>query len=302
MVNTYIHPEPASWSSQFLQTVMRLIQWKKQPLTFLTGKRLMQQPAKMPRYLSQNYNINTTTHNGREVYTITPQKPVSKKVILYWHGGAYVHNITLFHWNLVAALVKQTGATLILPDYPLAPAATWQDVYHFAQTLYQQLLIQTPANQIVFMGDSAGGGLALGLTQKLHSEQLPIPPQTILLAPWLDISMTNPLINQIEPHDAMLHKQTLLMAANAYANQLPLQDYKVSPLYGSFDGLGTLSVFTGTHDLLLADARKLKQMAEQQTFALNYFEYPKMFHVWMAITQLPESKHAIQQIARLIEK
>lgn len=39
---------------------------------------------------------------------------------------------------------------------------------------------------------------------------------------------------------------------------------------------------------------------DDKNIPFNYFEYPKMFHVWVAVTGLKEAQHAIEQIAMLI--
>ncbi|UPT66294.1 MAG: hypothetical protein M0D57_17740 [Sphingobacteriales bacterium JAD_PAG50586_3] len=53
--------------------------------------------------------------------------------------------------------------------------------------------------------------------------------------------------------------------------------------------------------MLIADCRKLKAMLDKQNTSFNYFEYPGMFHVWMAVTGLKESKAAINQIAQVVK-
>ena len=60
------------------------------------------------------------------------------------------------------------------------------------------------------MGDSAGGGLALGLEETLSLNNKQLPAKTILISPWLDTSMTNPKIDEIQPRDKVLNKFKLL--------------------------------------------------------------------------------------------
>ena len=42
---------------------------------------------------------------------------------------------------------------------------------------------------------------------------------------------------------------------------------------GDFNGLGKISVFTGTNDILYPDAKKFKNMAEEKGIKINYYEY-----------------------------
>jgi acetyl esterase/lipase len=71
----------------------------------------------------------------------------------------------------------------------------------------------------------------------------------------------------------------------------------VSPVHGDLAGLGRISVFTGTHDLLHADALKLRQVAGEQGIGICFCEYPGMFHDWVLITGLQESIDVIEKVA-----
>ena len=150
------------------------------------------------------------------------------------------------------------------------------------------------------MGESAGGGLALGFSMFLRNENKNQPSQLILLAPWLDVSMNNPDILAVDKKDKILGIKGLQMAGIGYAGQTKLDNYKVSPIYGGLADLPQISIFVGTHDLLLADARKLKENADKSGVSINYFEYPKMFHVWILLNKLKEAQVATSQIISLI--
>jgi len=52
--------------------------------------------------------------------------------------------------------------------------------------------------------------------------------------------------------------------------------------------------------LFVADARKLKDKAHSLNIPLKYYEYPKMFHVWILVEKLKEADYAINQIVSLI--
>ncbi|MCK7540432.1 MAG: alpha/beta hydrolase [Marinilabiliales bacterium] len=56
-------------------------------------------------------------------------------------------------------LVSKTGATIVVPDYPLTPDAACKETYDFIEGLFTRLITDYPAKRIVFMGDSAGGGI-----------------------------------------------------------------------------------------------------------------------------------------------
>jgi acetyl esterase/lipase len=238
--------------------------------------------------------------NGQPVFTLQPRTGKGRKHILYLHGGAYVQNFTSHHWSFLAELTAVTHCTISAPDYPLAPDFTFEDTFKMILALYKELLEKVAKEDLIIMGDSSGGGLALALCQLLVKEQLPQPGQLILLSPWLDISLSNPEIHEIVAQDPFMGLEGLLQAGRIYAGNAPLDHYLLSPIYGTFKGLEHITVFVGSREILVADARKLKKMIASEEVRFIYMEYPGMVHDWMLIN-LPESKLARQQIISIIE-
>lgn len=165
--------------------------------------------------------------------------------------------------------------------------------------VYLELLENVKPKNIILMGDSAGGGLALAFAQTLKLENIHQPLKIILLSPWLDISLSNPMIEDIDPSDYFLNVEGLRMTGKAFAGNLAHDDYHLSPIYGPLEGLGEISLFIGSHEILVADARRLKSMAEMKHIRFNYFEYKGMFHTWMLLN-LPESRKAREEIIEIV--
>lgn len=297
---TYIHAEKVSFKSQFFQKMAGLFGVKKIIEKNIRKDKFDQEPAKISKSLRKHFDVVENSKKGRQIWTVKPKEKVSEKVILYLHGGAYYGNISKYSWQFAETLINNTNATFVMPDYPLAPAATCDEVYTYISAIYSELVEKHGAENIILMGDSAGGGLALGFAMFLQEGKKPQPEQLILLAPWLDVTMSNPDILAIDQNDKILGIKGLQLAGEGYAGQLELDDYKVSPIHGDLTGLPKISIFVGTHDILCADARKFKSKAQASNLALNYFEYPKMFHIWILLQNLKEAESAIAQITSLI--
>lgn len=250
-----------------------------------------------PQALLNKHRITRKQSKGRNYYEVAPKQSEIK--ILYLHGGAYVHNITKNHWAFIDKAVEKTAATFIVPDYPLALKNTFEDSYQMVVPIYEELAQNIDPDHFILMGDSAGGGFALALAQFMTGKKIKGPGKIILLSPWLDVSMTNPGIADADKRDPFLGVKGLKMAANAYAGTSDLHNYMLSPINGSLEGLGKISLFIGTYDVFIADARKFRSMTEQSGININYFEYPEMVHVWMLLS-MPEAKRAQQQIINLI--
>ncbi|HKC67310.1 MAG TPA: alpha/beta hydrolase [Bacteroidia bacterium] len=245
--------------------------------------------------------ISSTAHviKDRKVFMFAPSSIPGQKHILFFHGGAYLLNFTLLHWKLITRLVRETNCRVTAPDYPLLPNYSYKERLAMGEQVYKELLKQTSADNIIFIGDSSGGNLALSLAQKLKEDKIAQPAQIILLSPWLDVTMSNPQMEEVSKRDPMLplggNKLGML-----HAGDRDMKDALVSPLYGSLKGIGKISLFTGTDEILYPDAKLLKSKAEAESVKLNYFEYKHMLHDWV-IFPIPEAKIAFSQIVKLLK-
>jgi len=77
--------------------------------------------------------------------------------------------------------------------------------------------------------------------------------------------------------------------------------YLVSPINGSLKGLAPITLFVGTHDILVADCRRLKAKAATEGIAIDYREFEGMVHAWMLL-QLPESKQTKSEITDKLKR
>ena len=251
------------------------------------------------RKIYSSFHVDKYQIKGHSVYTLYPRERKSNKHILYLHGGAYVEGFLKPHWDFLHILIKNTGCTITTPDYPLAPENTYKQTFSMVSGIYRELAGKVDQKNFILMGDSSGGGMALALAQLMKNNNVAQPDQIIMLSPWLDISLKNPEIKDIDPSDYFLGVDGLKLAGKAYAGDEDPDCYLLSPVNGTLEGLGRMSLFTGSNEILVADARKLRALAEEKGIVMNYYEYPGMFHAWMLLN-LPESKKARKQIISLI--
>lgn len=298
----YYHQTPPSLESRLIQFFIGLFGVKKAMERKIVNNAFRKKPASIPKSMLKKFNVDVEEFKGRKVWTVSPKNIESTTVILFFHGGAYYANISPIYWRLVEKLINSTRATIIVPDYPLAPESSCINTYQFLDIVYAKLISDYHSKQIVFMGDSAGGGLALGFAQKIKNERIKHPEQIILFSPWLDVSMTNPEIVKFDKLDKILNVTGLKIAGENYAGDLDVTDFRVSPIYGDFSNLGQISIFIGTNEVFIADIRKFKQLLEDQHICFNYLEYPKMFHDWVLVPNLKETNEVIRKITTYLNK
>ncbi|MBW4840913.1 MAG: alpha/beta hydrolase, partial [Paenibacillaceae bacterium] len=250
-----------------------------------------------PKQTKSRYRVHQFEVSEYPVFTIKPKSMahINNRRLLYLHGGAYVHEMSPFHWRFAGKLTEALGGTTVIPMYPLATATPASVTLSFVTDVYQNLLRDADSNDIVLIGDSAGGGMALALTQHIRNLGLPQPGHTLLFSPWLDVTLSHPEIQASEARDPLLARTGLLEAGKLYAGELDPRQPWVSPIYGSLTGLGPITIFYGTDELMLPDARQLVQQARADGVSIQAFEYPGMFHAW-PIFPIPEASKVIRQV------
>lgn len=259
----------------------------------------------IPNENTYTCNIEQKKFMNRNVFILTPKNvEKSDMTILYFHGGSYMAEIMQEHWNFLEKVINSTGATVILPDYPLAPKHNYKDVFDMVVPLYNEIVKNVDLNRFVVCGDSAGGGLALALEEKIVADAnalstkeedreeinqdemevnqvYKLPTKTILISPWLDVRLENPQINEIQKIDKDLNKDTLKLAGLAYAGEEGINSYLVNPIDGDLSKLKNVTIFTGTSDILNPDVHVLAQRAEEQGTSINIREYEGSSHIWI---------------------
>lgn len=232
-----------------------------------------------PNEESKICNIETQEFQSRKVFIVYPKDSKTDLTIIYFHGGSYMAEATKEHWEFIQKLAIDTNSTVIMPDYPLAPKANYKDVFDFAEPLYKETIKNIDTNQLIVMGDSAGGGLALGLMEKISSEDVKIPNKIMLISPWLDTRLTNPDIDEVQKRDKQLNKETLRLAGIAYS--LGDDNYLVNPIDGDLSKLKNITIFTGKDDILNPDVYVLKNKAVEQGIEIEVKEYENANHIWV---------------------
>jgi acetyl esterase/lipase len=233
---------------------------------------------------------------GFPVYEVTP-KAHGQMRILYLHGGAYVFEITKFHWALIAEMADRLGARVTVPVYPLAPEHDFHAMFDMVGEVYRGMLDE--GHDIVFMGDSAGGNMAVVLTMMAVREGLPAPARQVLISPGLDMSLANPDVRVVERIDPWLGIPGGLEAVRLYSAGIERTDWRISPLYGDLSVLPRTLLFTGTRDILNPDSLIFAERARAVGVEVELVSEPGMIHVWPLI-EMPEARRARDRIVSFL--
>lgn len=196
--------------------------------------------------------------------------------LLYLHGGAYVLGSPASHRPLMARLAAGTGLPVFGLHYRLAPEHPFPAAFDDALAAYRALRVGgTPANRIVIGGDSAGGGLALGLAMHLRDEG-EILRAAALICPWVDLGPD--ALWRSQPGDVLLKPGFGVEGSEALVGG-PSTDLRVSPAHGDLTGLPPLIVHTAGDDPLRPDAIELIAKARAAGVRVDHRDDPDRWHV-----------------------
>lgn len=279
------------------------------------NKKFFEDNLKFSDYINKKRKINSKKYSLRYPFNksiIVEKQRIStmqyyvfnrkycKKTIFYFHGGSYIDRPLIFHFRFIEKILKEKEVCIVFPIYPRLPNHSSEECYKKIKHLFADFVSKNEVDDIVFMGDSAGGGLALGLAQlaKLsHDYYRENKQAVILLSPWLDVSTDNQVIKKIQPNDFQLSQVGLsklgLLWANGETKKAP-----ASPLFGDVD-CGRITLMTGTREILYPDDLLLKQKVESLGIKINFYEYKDKGHCFM-LMPTPEADIAFKLLLKHI--
>lgn len=252
-----------------------------------------------PARVAARVDITTETVDGFAVCRVRRRGSgdPSGPMVVYLHGGAYVNEIAPQHWQFVADLVEHLDpaldAEVCVPLYGLAP----QHVAREARALVAAVLARgrAAARPAYLIGDSSGGGLALVAAQAEVAAGYADLLGVCAIAPWLDLTMANPEVDEVEPTDPWLARAALHGVAAVWAGTESVDSAAISPMFGSLDALPPVDLWVGTRDVTWPDTRALAHRLREAGNEVGYHEAPGAIHVH-PLLPVPEGRRAARAI------
>ena len=234
---------------------------------------------------------------------VTPDRmETPDAAILHMHGGAYVSGGILQCRTLISPICAAAGARALTFSYRLAPQYPYPAQLEDALKAYRYLRSAGFApRKIAFVGESAGGNLALALALHLRDAGEEMPAAIALLSPWVDLAQMGESYAALADVDATLDKEELMKDAVAFAGSPDrLKDADISPVYARFDGFPPVLIHCGTREILLSDSEMLERALLRDGVEAQLVRWAGMCHVFQAFG-FEESKAANRQIGLFLK-
>ena len=224
--------------------------------------------------------------------------------VLYLHGGGYRVGSPQTYRHFTWRLAQAVRARLLFVDYRLAPEHPFPAALEDAAAAYRWMLAQrADSRRLIVIGESAGGGLALGLLLKLRDERTPLPAACVVMSPWTDLALTGASLKTNAVSDPMLNADDLPRFAADYLAGADPRDPYASPLYGDPAGLPPTLIHVGSDEILCDDAVRMAERMQAARCQVELAVWPRMPHAWhLLATVLPEARAALKHIGAFIDR
>ena len=229
-------------------------------------------------------------------------RPVGVEIsgtILLLHGGAWCIETPALHTGLAARLGKALGREVVMPHYRLAPEFPFPAAIQDCQAAWSGLMESgVKAGDVVLLGDSAGGALALGLLGQLRDAGQAMPACALLMSPATDLATMGRSIIDNEKKDAMFGVTTMLLFRHWYLGETAPTDPLASPYWAEFTGFPPLFFQVSGSEMMLDNSVLAEAKARRQGVKTGIGIWPGMPHDFSLFPSLPEAAGGVEELVR----
>jgi epsilon-lactone hydrolase len=252
--------------------------------------------------LPPDVTVTAATLGGVPTAEITVDGIEPRHVVLYFHAGVYVMGDAFLVAGLASQVARRTQAKVISVDYRLAPENPYPAAVDDALAAYEALLHNGVASSdIIFAGESAGGGLAVATLINARDQGLPLPAAALVMSPYADLTLAGTTMETKREVDPLLSREGLQARIPDYTSGQDAAIGLISPIFADLSGLPPLIIQAGSHEVLLDDAVRLAGQAATADVEVTLDITPGVPHVFQAyFAMLDEAAAALDRAGQLL--
>ena len=235
---------------------------------------------------------------GVRVYWVTPNvlpKQNRRRVLLNFHGGAYVYAPGRAGLEDAILMASRGGFRVVSVDYRMAPDFPYPAAIDDAEAVWRGLLKKVKPRRVGVCGTSTGGGMTLALIHRCKSRNLPLPGALWAGTPWSDLGKIGDtyFTNEFVDTGLVSYDGILEAAAKSYAGEHDLRNPEISPVYGDFHGFPPTHLTSGTRDLFLSNTVRVHRKLRDAGVLADLTVIEALSHAdYVALPGSPESTAA----------
>lgn len=233
---------------------------------------------------------------------LIPENAPKDKLIFYVHGGGYVSGSCNDHRAIISKIADRSGIVTLLYEYGLAPENPFPAALDDSLNVYRAVLDKgyKPEN-IVMMGESAGGGLCLAILLALKDKSIPLPKAAVVISPWTDLSCSSGSYTT-KNKVSVAPTNCWNVFSHYYVANNDVKNPYISPLFGNLNGLPPIYINAGESDELFEDGKKFYEKAVAAGADVTFRDEKGMIHCYPLLAPMfREASEAMQEIIGFIK-
>ncbi|MCC5518895.1 MULTISPECIES: alpha/beta hydrolase [Vibrio] len=243
--------------------------------------------------------------NGVQIKVYKPTTESNLPITVYFHGGCFISGGFETHDVQLRQIALQSNSIVICIKYRLAPEHTYPAAH---DDVYQAVLgikefgrkYGGNIEQMAFVGDSAGGQLALATTLRLKKYESWLPSQQILIYPMLDPKGSSRSYVE-NGTNYIITANMLLSGFELYTNNKSnsFNEPELNLLNCDFNGLPTTTIITAEFDPLRDEGEQLYKLMVSQGVDASCQRYSGVIHGFFQLSGVSQSaKHCVELISK----
>ena len=232
--------------------------------------------------LKKGLNIEKVELPNTSGWLISREGNPEDKVLYHIHGGGFINGCTKMAFFFLSHVVNKWGYNVFSVDYRLAPDHQCIDTITDCEDGYKYLLEHYKPENIILMGESAGGNLVLGLPHKLKDDGLPLPKGIISDSPVVQfVHYPYSYYENSCKTDFGIIFGINEAVLGIYQGDLPVDHPYLSPLCGDLSGYPPVYLDASNKESLRDEARMMYVRLKGEGCDVEYHELKDFFHAQM---------------------
>ncbi|GAB2968954.1 alpha/beta hydrolase [Nocardioides montaniterrae] len=239
-----------------------------------------------------------TSLGGVPTQEVLPKSRTDERTILYFHGGAFVVGGWHLHRALLSRIAAQTGARILAVDYRQLPTHPVSVSVDDCAAAYEAILEEVAPEDLVVMGDSAGGFLTFTTLARAGRAGLPMPAAAAALSPLTDMRH-----GAVETYaGCALFGPGAIPAFRQFAAEREIKPSYAHPSDVRAPLLPPILIQAATHEALYPDIERFAQDLVAGGAPVELHTWPLDIHVFHAAALLPEAQQAVTALAAFCDE
>lgn len=250
--------------------------------------------------LADDVETSETELGGVGAVVVETAGARSDRGVLYLHGGAYALGSARTGVGLASEVGRRAGARAYSVDYRLAPENPYPAAVEDCVSAYGALLdAGLEPGRIAIAGESAGAGLVAATLVGLKAAGMAQPACAALMSPWVDLTLTDPMLEAKAEVDPVLTAAGLRRRRDEYVEEADAR--AASPAYADLTGVAPLLIQAGSHEILVGDSLRLARRAAECDVRVDLQIWPGAPHVFQGFAaMLDEGAEALDALGRFL--